>query len=172
MGARSTHVISCPAMPACYWLIRIKRRSAWPVVSSWGCFSQENQSTRSHCSHRAESAGLQQCRIKVVGFTVFNTELSTTREYTEYTEYIELSTTREASTCCTVLTSDGGGAAVNMWRIRVDQWTTHLSINFSNKYSYRILRENMFLIILMNYNLTFSSLLASSLYVHSTFDMR
>ena len=73
---------------------------------------------------------------------------------------------------CTVLTSDGGGAAVNMWRIRVDQWTTHLSINFSNKYSYRILRENMFQIILMNYNLTFSSLLASSLYVHSTFDMR
>ena len=103
---------------------------------------------------------------------MFNTELSTTREYTEYTEYIELSTTREASTCCTVLTSDGGGAAVNMWRIRVDQWTTHLSINFSNKYSYRILRENMFQIILMNYNLTFSSLLASSLYVHSTFDMR
>ena len=94
MGARSTHVISCPAMPACYWLIRIKRRSAWPVVSSWGCFSQENQSTRSHCSHRAESAGLQQCRIKVVGFTVFNTELSTTREYTEY---IELSTTREVN---------------------------------------------------------------------------
>ena len=59
-----------------------------------------------------------------------------------------------------------------MWRIRVDQWTTHLSINFSNKYSYRILRENMFQIILMNYNLIFSSSLASSLYVHSTFDMQ
>ena len=66
MGARSTHVISCPAMPACYWLIRIKRRSAWPVVSSWGCFSQENQSTRSHCLHRAESAGLRQYKRGVL----------------------------------------------------------------------------------------------------------
>ena len=59
-----------------------------------------------------------------------------------------------------------------MWRIRVDQWTTHLSINFSNKYSYRILRKRMCQIILVNYSLIFISPLASSLYVHSTFDMQ